>query len=88
MKLAEPANQLRMRNGHETLCVERALAQKRNRNSHFESRSADAGGVRHQRCESAILIARWHAEHQGRPYLGGEAQVNEPDVTPPWGSQA
>jgi len=88
MELAEPANQLRVGNGNETLCVERALAQERNRNSHFEPRSTDAGGMRHKCYERAILVAGWHAEHQGRSHLGCEAQVNEPDLTPPRGSQA
>jgi hypothetical protein len=85
MKLAETSNELRVRNGNEALCVERALAQERNRNSHFEPGSTNARGVRDERDERAILVARWHAEHQGRPHLGGEAQVNEPHLTPTLG---
>jgi hypothetical protein len=88
MELAETADQFRVGDGNKALCVERALAQERNRNTHLESRATDASSVGDERDERAILVARWHAEDQGRPHLGGETQVNEPDLTPPRGSQA
>jgi hypothetical protein len=88
MKLAETPDQLRMRNRNEALGVERTLAQERDRDSNFEPGATDTRGVGNERNERAIFVTSWHAHYQGRPYLGGEAQVNEPDLTPPRGSQA
>jgi hypothetical protein len=85
MELTETANELRVRNSDETLCIERALAEERRRDCDLESRSTDAGGMGHERCERAILVAGRDAEHQGRSDLGGKPQVNEPHFTPPGG---
>ena len=88
MKLAETPDELGKGIRNEALCVERALAQERHRDSDLEPRPTDAGGVGHTRDEGSVCIACWHAEHQSRPYLGGKAEVDESDLTPPRGSQA
>ena len=64
MELTETANELRMRNRDEALCVERALAEEGRRDCNFESRSTDAGGMGHERCKRArIFVAGRDAEH-------------------------
>jgi hypothetical protein len=88
MQLAEAPDQLRMGNRNEALGVERTLAQERDRDSNFEPGATDACGVGNERDERAIFVTGLHAHYQGRPHLGGEAQVNQPDLTPPRGSQA
>jgi hypothetical protein len=88
MELAQTPNELGMRNRNQALRVERTLTQERNCDGNFESRSTDARGVWHQGHERAILIAGRDAKHQGWPHLGCKTKVDEPDFTPPWGSQA
>lgn len=82
MELAETANELRMRNRDEALCVESALGEEGRGDRNLKARSTDAGGMGHERGERAIFVAGRDAQHQGRSHLGGEPQSQRATLHP------
>ena len=59
--------------------------QKGNRYCYFEGRTAQAGGVRNNSNECAVLVSKGSADYQGGTGFPRQAEIDQPDLTAAWG---
>ena len=78
--VAQSANQFDCRNGADTLCIKGTGVKARRRMQHFETRVTNAGRAGNLRYHSALIIPIGHAQNDTRPDLGGQAQIDQPDL--------
>ena len=64
-----------------TLNEKSAGLQKENRYGHFEGRTAQAGGVRNDSNECAVLLSKGPADDQGGTGFPRPAEIDQPDLT-------
>ena len=55
--------------------------QNENRYGYFEGRTAQAGGVRNDGNECAVLVSKSHADYQGGTSFPHHTEIDQPDLT-------